>query len=482
MRKKYLFIIFILILLVGLYFRFYNTPGRWSLGGDSGRDAIVAREGAQQFQLPLTGSFSSLGPFTFGPWYYYILIFFQRIFPFIWAPWITNGFLSLFTIFGMFIIGNLLIGPMFGLLVAALTAFSPAQISASTSLLQPSFVSPFGVLSLILFMQIFKKSVPLWWGILLGFSLGLMINMHYQAVLFLLLPLCLLFYKDKRKFLPLVFLGLFLSFLPLLFFEFTNHWFNTRGLVQFFLYDQYRLWTSTRWLTYLGNFWPSFWSYVTGIHPIFSILIIGIFLIIFIQSILKKHLATPWIIFFIHFLIMVFYLRYWRGEKSFGYLQFFHPYIFLFTGYVLYQIIKRSKAIGAVLLGVYFLIALINIKPLLVTDWAHPDAKRRVNLLYQKYPGDKFSIYYCQQDREPAQAMTLLLDMDNRYSEEGRKIGVGLKCSLPKNVALLPYAKFGDLVDINEATPTAITETNWYLLSPLGIFNDVTRWWFKLQP
>ena len=74
-RRYWKLYLLLIILIIGIFFRFYNTPMRYSLGDDSSRDAMVAFEDAKEFQLPLLGPFSSLGPFTFGPWYYYQLIF-----------------------------------------------------------------------------------------------------------------------------------------------------------------------------------------------------------------------------------------------------------------------------------------------------------------------------------------------------------------------------------------------------------------------
>ena len=55
-----------ILILIGFFLRFYNYPFRYGLGDEAVRDAVVAAVGAREFQAPLTGSFSSAGPFTFG--------------------------------------------------------------------------------------------------------------------------------------------------------------------------------------------------------------------------------------------------------------------------------------------------------------------------------------------------------------------------------------------------------------------------------
>src|SRR4051812_568802 len=99
-KKLHLYLL-LAILIVGFFLRFYNTPARFTMGEDSTRDAMVAISGAQHLQFPLTGPFSSLGPFTFGPWYYYFLILFSLL-PIAYAPWFFLGITSFLFIIVMY--------------------------------------------------------------------------------------------------------------------------------------------------------------------------------------------------------------------------------------------------------------------------------------------------------------------------------------------------------------------------------------------
>jgi len=130
----------------------------------------MAKEAVREFQLPLTGSFSSLGPFTFGPWYYYILILSHFVIPSVWAPWIAVGLISisLIVIVIMYGIGKLLGNQWFGLILASLATFSPFQILSGAAMVQHSLVGPLTALALYLFLEIWlKKHSPLF-GILKG--------------------------------------------------------------------------------------------------------------------------------------------------------------------------------------------------------------------------------------------------------------------------------------------------------------------------
>src|SRR5258706_13299015 len=108
----------IIILFVSAFLRFYNFPLRYGLGEETIRDAIIGLEGAKQLQFPLTGSFSSLGPFTFGPWYAYQLIVFAIFIPYIYSPWIYLTLASIFYVFFIYKIGVILKDRTLGLILA----------------------------------------------------------------------------------------------------------------------------------------------------------------------------------------------------------------------------------------------------------------------------------------------------------------------------------------------------------------------------
>lgn len=491
-QNIHIFILFFILVIGGL-FRFYNTPLRYGTGGDSGRDALMAREAARQFQLPLTGSFSSLGPFTFGPWYYYILILSHFLIPSIWAPWIAVGFISVLMIVLMYKIGELLENRWFGIFLASLTAVSPFQVSSGAAMVQHSLVGPLTALALYLFLEIWLKKHSPSFGILLGLTVGLAINMHYQAASFLILPLFFLLKKKKRVHLLTTFLGVFFTALPLLFFELNNHWFNTRSIIRFFLYDQYRLWVPNRWLTYAFKFWPQFWSEVTGLPFILSFFSIAVFAVIFIIQTIRRKSSVPMLLIVSHFAVLLIMIRYWRGEKFFGYLQFFHPYIFLFLGYIFWWILnlplQNSKPLGIAILFITLAFGLFKSKEHLRANFLTLQTKKKYTDLIENYPQEKFSLYYCQHFDE-AVALALYLDMQRDYDEQGRKIGIEASgCFVPekneaskiKKIKKFPSAGL-KMLDLEEATAGALLKADWKLISSKTVYNDVARWWFKLQP
>ena len=108
-------ILLLIVMLVAVFFRFYNTPNRYGFDYDPTRDALVVDYAAKTLQFPLIGPPSGIGPFTFGPWYYYQLILFKIIFPVAYSPWIYIGILSTISVFIMHKIGVLLGGKKIGI-------------------------------------------------------------------------------------------------------------------------------------------------------------------------------------------------------------------------------------------------------------------------------------------------------------------------------------------------------------------------------
>src|SRR3989338_7221386 len=217
-KQKLHFYIFLGILLLGAFLRFYNYPYRYSLGEETVRDAVIGIEGARQLQFPLTGSFSSLGPFTFGTWYAYQLILFYLIIPSVYSPWIYLSIISVLYIFIMYKIGKILGGDNFGLVLSFITAISPAQIISATHLTSHNNTNLFAALSIWIFLILLSTNKSKWWNLLLGFIIGVGMNIHFQMGGLLMLPVVVLIYRRKLSNFMYTALGVIISFIPMLIF------------------------------------------------------------------------------------------------------------------------------------------------------------------------------------------------------------------------------------------------------------------------
>lgn len=494
----------LVIFAVALFFRFYNAPLRYGIGDDSSRDAFVTITGAKDLQLPLTGPFSSLGPFTFGPWYYWQLIAATLLLRTPYASWIYMGVASLLFVLVMYALGKRLFDTRFGLMVAALAALSPPEISTAKGLTNPNLIPLFAGLSIYLFFVLIQQKkrndrLIFFWGLILGIG----INTHYQMVGYLtFVPLLLWYREEKLRALLWSGLGLFVSFVPMLFFELTNHWYTARNMFIYATLTKNLYYVPYRWLWYIRDFWPEFWSHSLGLPKLASIpVIIGFFLVIFLDF-RKKRLPKRFIPLFIVFAGNFLWLRYYWGQRYFGYLLYLHPFIFLFTAYLFWKLITtpRTKIVGIV----SFLVLVGTMLPAsireLPADYPNVQARKSVQAIKGYFPDKQFRIYSCKRhDFGRTIAVAFLLSTENRLDEAGTGLGFwDPDCGYPPTQSvntlsetpvikqlesLYPNIPSTSLVNLSYATPSALVQSGWGdPISPRRIFESTVRWWFREQP
>lgn len=486
-KQKLQFYIFLGILLLGAFLRFYSYPYRYSLGEETIRDAVIGIQGARDLQFPLTGSFSSLGPFTFGPWYAYQLIIFYLIVPFVYSPWIYLSIISVAYIFIMYKIGKILGGENFGLILAFLVAISPAQIISATHLTSHNNTNLFAALSIWIFLILLSKNKSRWWHFLLGLIIGIGMNLHFQMGGLLILPLTLLI--SKRKYLNFIssIAGIICSFIPMLIFEMNNHWFTTRNIFVYLLYGKNLTYVPNRWLFYLRDFWPSFWSDALGVPVWFGMMIMVLSLIYIIWLLYKRKLSKNFIFLIIAFLLNFILLRYYWGPRFFGYLNFLRPFVFIFTTFAIINFKYRKLYLGIILVVLIIFFSYPRILSELAPDSFSKVMYESVNSLEQKYPNKKFALYTCAKkysSRYNASTFSILflLELKNKYSNKGIRIGLQEDCEFPNKKSEYPMVSSAGLMDFSRASDSAILEAGWTPLSFVQIYNSYARWWFKLQP
>jgi 4-amino-4-deoxy-L-arabinose transferase-like glycosyltransferase len=474
-KKNKVILSLLLILILGAVLRFLGAPLRYGFDIDATRDAILTQYATMHNLWPLIGPISALGSFNFGPWYYYQLIIFQHFVPFAYSPWVYITLTSLTTILVMYGVGQELFGKPFGLILALLAAFSPGQIIAGTGLSNPDLISLFAALSIWLFIRIQNTKYQSLTALLLGLSIGIGINCHYQMIYFVFLPFLLPFIVKKGRPQILLFslLGIFITFIPLIIFNLTHHFQTVSGLIDYYIYGKNKVYVPNSWKLYLFNFWPEFWGYVFGFSALGGFLLMVGSLLTSAILIFKRKSLDTYSVLFGFFILSFILLRFFSGERTNYYLIFFHPFLILLTGVFIWQSIKvrfGKLILVLVLIG----ITAVGLKVDLVHTHiasSHTEALETKRVLSSRFPNQKFSIYACKgQYKDRVQAIVFL--MNNEKLLDG-SVKIGFRdehCSIPVDDSMLNSI---GVINLTAYSKEKLSSYGWTLISPEYLYQTL---------
>jgi len=430
-KTHYFWISVILILVFAAILRFYTFTSRFAFESDQARDVLVVQEIIETGHIPLTGPPSSIGPFSYGPWYYWILSLVSFLFPFsILVPWALLTLVSVLFVFVLVLAGRAFIGNTAGIIAGLLAAVSTAEIRVSAHLSNLSFVSIFAalaILSLIFFLKT-KRSL---FSFLVGLNVAFAINMHLSAIIFLPVILPITFNKSRLRNLLLGLFGFLIPFIPLLISDFRHHWVFAKNLLTFFLVGQEKIWVSIRWLTYLRDFWPEFWSNVIGGLRFISYFIFVMLAVFIIKDLYRRKLDKVLVALFFTFILQVILLRYWRGEKQEVWLLFFNPLILLLTTWGIWKLFSLNKVFSIFVIIILMTGSLIADIPHLNYVNQFSKFKALKEELILEDPHSAFLLHNCRYSyaRNASLPLLLLLTKDGKIDLGGRPIGVYLSPS-----------------------------------------------------
>jgi len=483
--KKYLTlnsILLLIVMLVAVFFRFYNTPNRYGFDIDPTRDGLVVDYAAKTLQFPLIGPPSGIGPFTFGPWYYYQLILFRIIFPLNFAPWIYIGILSTIAVFVMYKIGVLLEGKKLGLILALFMAVTPAETGQIRALSNPTLIPLYGVLTIWIFIKFVKEKPPLWMAFLWGLILGIGINNHYQMLGLLPLPVILFIYKKNKRWTGALALiaGIFVAFLPLLAFNFIHGWSTVKGLIFYATQGTKGVYIPNRWLSYITDFWPVFLAYVLGI-PAKAGLYVGLIMgLVIAYLLLKRKISIASIFLIITFLINVLVLRFFPGQREYYYLLYLHPLILILFGLVIIWLFnfRLGKYLGGLIVLIVLCGMLVQSVARLGSASDQLQFKNEAKIIAADFPGKKLVLYECtksQKNRD--RGVVFFLNIHNLISENGIKIAYpseGCRFPLDKN-AEPKYLNNLKAVDISYAQDGLLLKYGWSMVTPKTVYAQLFK-------
>ncbi len=238
-KHKLEVLVFALIILITIFFRFYRLDEYMTFLGDEGRDALVVKKILVDKDYPLLGPPTSVGNMYLGPLYYYMMSVPMAIF---WLdPVGAAGMVALIgslTVVLIYYLSRSWFGFLPAILASLTYSISPVNIIYSKSSWNPN-PEPFFASLVILGLYKIHKTGDFRWFVLIGIAFAFAIQMHYLALLLLPTIIVFYFYEASRK-LPKksLFLGTslgILSFiflmLPLVIFDFKYNFLNFRSLM-----------------------------------------------------------------------------------------------------------------------------------------------------------------------------------------------------------------------------------------------------------
>lgn len=474
------------ILILTLLARFWDFTNRYGLWSDQARDVFVGRIANQTFSPPLIGSFSSAGPFTFGPiWYHYAMLVDA-------LPgghlnyWISTGILSSLMTLGIIWLTAKLMSRPASLMIGVLSAISLASIESSLASTQHSLVPIFTTLFLISIVK-YLENKNHFWIFILGLSFSSAMSAHYQVIYLIPLLILTLIYKFPKpsQFITLIF-GLFIPAMPMLMFDYQHKWWNIREIVDYYRFGQYRIYVPNRWLTYALEFWPSFWLRTVGGLKSIALLTMIASAIIGLFQIFTKKLKPSLIIFFIGFGLSFIWFRYFRAERNFGYTTFAIPFILLLTANVLNWFYGKNKIISIFI----WIILVFGSVSLLIKDGYHQNPRQSIDKLItglnQNFPKPNYTIYdHSFATSGCSISLSLLLDDLHQSSETGNPVGACFADSCPGGLPKIVSAPTGgfecQLVDLSSLTESQLNKNGWVRVSPKEVHRMTVDWW-KTEP
>jgi hypothetical protein len=331
-----------------------------------------------------------------------------------------------------------------------------------------------------------KKPIYLFF---LGFFVSLGASIHLQGASLFLLLLVTLFFTGlpSSKALFGLLIGIIIPVMPILLFDLQNDFTNLRGIVQYYLSDQYKVsfeMLGRRWITYLGVFWPNAWAKIVGVSSLLGIVLFSIFFLKLLLMWRKAQLDKTWQILLVSFILMLVLLRYIRTPLFDSYLVFLHPYIFLFSAFALWFMLKTKWLIGAGLI-VFPLIIILSIlfiaeDILKSKNSTSFRAGHWLELLTSKYPEQKFSLYdYKYSSASYSLPLVFYLQFSGKLSDSGYRIGLTSKQEvLVENIHPVIKGNKGGfiLLDLQGSSSASLKKNGWAFVNPSVVYRATEEW------
>ena len=225
--RKIDILLFLFLITVGSFIRFYNVDHVLPYGWDQTRDAFQVKS-ILAGNFTLEGPRTGVGHFHLGPLWFYLLVpffYFTNLDPI--ASQHLNILICTITFGVLFYVTKKLFSPRLALLILGMYAFNNYMINLN---IVPWNVSLMPLLSILIFYFTYKtfQEKKFMWSIALFTSCGIAFHAHFSAIVFpLMLSILWLLNKDKREIFLLLIKSLpfyLVWFIPIIFAYITTNY------------------------------------------------------------------------------------------------------------------------------------------------------------------------------------------------------------------------------------------------------------------
>lgn len=391
-----------LVLLVAVFFRFWQIRDYVVFLGDEGRDMLVMRKMLMEKRPTFLGPTASVGGFYLGPIYYWLaapFLLFWRYDPV--GPAYFVATIGVATVFLLYKFLKDSVGFWPAILASFLYATAPLILRYSRSSWNPNPL-PFFALLLVYFLYLGIKKQKFVYFLFAGAAFGVSIQLHYLAsILIAIAAAIILINTNWRKWLlifALLAAGFLVTFSPFLLFEIKNGFPNMNTILEFVTRGTTVGYKTTNFVWMVSNLGNIFLEELTKMKDtqvtklVFWLLTLGgIYgLVKYWKNPDKKLVFATGIIWFLGGLLG---LRSYTGQVFDYYFGFMFPVPFLLLGLVIFLVWRQKLVrIAAVALTVTAVIFFATKNPLSFPPNRLIDQTERVaDFVIGKSEGESFN-------------------------------------------------------------------------------------------
>jgi len=386
----------VLIIIIGIFLRFYRLPDFATFLSDQGRDAIIIKRIVTYEHWPAIGAPSSVGQIYLGPFYYYLMAPFLALFQ-LQPVGLAFGsaIISILGLIVTYYLINKTINKNVAIWFLLLATFSQVNIQAARFSWNPNPLPIFSFIT-IYFLYQWVKTGRFIFAFLFGALFACLFQLHHLSALmiFTFIPILVFqFFTGKNRISSFIswiysFLGFVLISLPLIIFDFRHNLLNLNNLIKLFIQENPT--SQSNLLSKISFTTNQFFNYVFSTQILsFSSIILIILLITSGVIIFRSRSISVFIK--IHWLNCLTYLFLFSAFNSPRHPHYFGPIYFSFFLIIAYVLSQNNRIISLLFISGYIF---LNLNGLIKLNPAYQiqHAQKVANFLAEKIENKPFNI------------------------------------------------------------------------------------------